>query len=465
LTGTCSAAAWSSPTTRQWRAGRGARTRLWPARLASRTRGGQGLSWEYDGDGNRTRFTDAHGTTTIYTRDAAGRLAAVSNPSLGEAAFTHDASGRLTSATSGDLVQESVYRYGSLSEHSRTDRTDLLPADVTLIGRDGDGRITAQTRAGAATRYGYDGAGQMVSAATTRNGDQDNSVPAAVSEWEYDARGRLLREALRGGSRVYDHDAAGQLLSVTEPDGTRTEYVHDGLGRRTRLIGPDGSWTEYARGPTGHLKSTVDRTPDGAELSRHELWLDALGELAAVDRSELWWDTAAVSGLAAVLPAGVTLTGNGGLDAAGLEWLGARAYDPVTRGFLSTDPLAPVLGTGWDGNPYAYAGNNPLNTTDPSGLKPLTDDELKAYDKSAGSHWEYVVAGLAVAGAVAAMFVPGLNIIAAGAIAGALAPGGISAFSQKAQKGSVDWWSVLGNTAVGAVTGLQVAAQLYGPKV
>jgi uncharacterized protein RhaS with RHS repeats len=106
----------------------------------------------------------------------------------------------------------------------------------------------------------------------------------------------------------------------------------------------------------------------------------------------------------------------------------------VTRGFLSTDPLAPVLGAGWDGNPYAYAGNNPLNTTDPAGLKPLTDDELKAYDKSAGSHWEYVVAGLAVAGAVAAMFVPGLNIIAAGAIAGALAPGGISAFSQKAQK-------------------------------
>jgi YD repeat-containing protein len=136
-------------------------------RLASRTRGGQGLSWEYVGDGNRTRFTDAHGTSTIYTRDAAGRLTAVSNPSLGEAAFTHDAAGRLTSATSGDLVQERAYRYGSLSEHSRTDRTDLLSADVTLIGRDGDGRITALTRAGAATRYGYDGAGQMVSAATT----------------------------------------------------------------------------------------------------------------------------------------------------------------------------------------------------------------------------------------------------------------------------------------------------------
>ena len=66
-----------------------------------------------------------------------------------------------------------------------------------------------------------------------------------------------------------------------------------------------------------------------------------------------------MSGLAGALPAGITLTGNGGLDIAGLEWLGARAYDPATRGFLSTDPLSPVLGAGWDGNPYAYAATTP----------------------------------------------------------------------------------------------------------
>ncbi|MEC5193550.1 MULTISPECIES: RHS repeat domain-containing protein, partial [unclassified Arthrobacter] len=64
--------------------------------LASRTRGGQGLSWGYDGDGNRTRFTDAHGTTTTYVRNAAGRVTAVANPRLGEAVFTHDAAGRIT---------------------------------------------------------------------------------------------------------------------------------------------------------------------------------------------------------------------------------------------------------------------------------------------------------------------------------------------------------------------------------
>ncbi|NUU31146.1 DUF6531 domain-containing protein [Arthrobacter sp. C9C5] len=496
-------------------------------RLTSRTRGGQGMSWEYDADGNRAAFTDAHGTTTRYTRDAAGRVTAVRNALLGEAVFTHDASGRLTAAIAGELVQEWLYRNGALAEHSRTDRTDQGSADVTLIGRDGDGRITGLTRAGAVTRYRYDGAGQMVAAATTRDGSPD----VAVSGWEYDAGGRLLRETFPGGSRAYQYDLAGQLLSVTEPDGSWTEYIHDGLGRRTRQIRPDGSWTEYAWGQTGQLKGMADRYPDGGQLSRYELWVDALGELAAVDGSELWWDTAnpiptlagigggqilslpggvtgigdawtapgwraarptdqtdpwavigaaaastpepgaaglgAVSALAGALPAGITLTGNGGLDIAGLEWLGARAYDPATRGFLSTDPLTPVLGAGWDGNPYAYAGNNPLNTTDPTGLRPLTDDELKAYDGSnrgafaaAGdwwkNNWEYVAAGAAIVAGVALMCtgVGGpVGLVLMGAASGALVSAGASIGMQKASTGEVDWGHVGRDALIGGAAG------------
>ena len=123
--------------------------------------------------------------------------------------------------------------------------------------------------------------------------------------------------------------------------------------------------------------------------------------------------------------------------------LGARAYDPVTRGFLSTDPLAPVLGAGWDGNPYAYAGKNPLNATDPTGLRPLTDDELKAYDKSAGSHWEYVVGGLSAVAGAALMFVPGGQVAGMG-----LMSFGADVVIQKATKGEVNWAQ---SAAMGAV--------------
>ncbi|MBP3036570.1 hypothetical protein J2M53_09940 [Arthrobacter sp. zg-ZUI100] len=151
------------------------------------------------------------------------------------------------------------------------------------------------------------------------------------------------------------------------------------------------------------------------------------------------------SGVSTGLPAGISLTGSGGLDVAGLEWLGARAYDPAARGFLSTDPLPPVLGAGWDGNPYAYAGNNPLNATDPAGLHPLTDEDLKAYDASSrgafaavgdwmSDNWEYVVGGAAIVGGAALLFVPGGQLVGAGLISF-----GADVVIQKATTGEVNW--------------------------
>ncbi|MEQ4520621.1 RHS repeat-associated core domain-containing protein, partial [Pseudarthrobacter sp. B907] len=156
---------------------------------------------------------------------------------------------------------------------------------------------------------------------------------------------------------------------------------------------------------------------------------------------------------------------SGGLDIAGLEWLGARAYDPATRAFLSTDPLAPVLGAGWDGNPYAYAGNNPINTTDPTGLRPLTDDELKAYDGSSraafaaagdwlGDNWEYIAGGaMVIAGGV-------LMATGVGGPAGmVLIAAGADTIIQKATTGGVNWGQVALSGALGGFGGASIAAR------
>ena len=48
----------------------------------------------------------------------------------------------------------------------------------------------------------------------------------------------------------------------------------------------------------------------------------------------------------------------------GLVLMGHRYYDPRTGRFISQDPAG--SGNNW----YAYAGNNPVNKTDPSGLMP-----------------------------------------------------------------------------------------------
>jgi hypothetical protein len=44
-----------------------------------------------------------------------------------------------------------------------------------------------------------------------------------------------------------------------------------------------------------------------------------------------------------------------------MQYLRARYYDPASGRFLGRDPVP-------GGNPYAYAGNNPVNFTDPTGL-------------------------------------------------------------------------------------------------
>ncbi len=47
----------------------------------------------------------------------------------------------------------------------------------------------------------------------------------------------------------------------------------------------------------------------------------------------------------------------------GLVYLRNRVYDPATAQFLSVDPLKAITG-----EPYSYAGDNPINYSDPTGL-------------------------------------------------------------------------------------------------
>lgn len=467
-------------------------------RLIERARGSEVLRWEYDGDGARTAMTGPGDARTVYEHDPCGRVIALTHTAFGRATIEYDAAGRVVRTAAGDLLQEWRYHDGDLVQHSRTDADGVT---VTRVGRDADGRIVRIDDGASVVDYSYDAAGQLVAADSSASGNR---------RWIYDKGGRLLAESIGGSERTFRYDLAGQVQESSGPSGATT-YRYDGAGRRLeRVTGP--LRTEYGWDGLGRLR-TVAHTDDAGSTST-PVWVDALGELAAVGDAGVWWDSAvglpSPVGVAgepvAVAPGGLTgmgsgwsaagwrsvrdadsadpwqvpgvdavagavgFTGAGGLTVAGVEWLGARAYDPASHGFLSVDPLPPVLGAGWSGNPYAYAGNDPVHLLDPSGLRPITDAELRAYahqqqgalavaGESVGdwwSHnWEYVVGGLAIAAGVALMFtgVGGPAGLALMAVSGAFMAGGVSAVSQKAQNGMVDWGRVGTDALVGAATG------------
>lgn len=61
-------------------------------------------------------------------------------------------------------------------------------------------------------------------------------------------------------------------------------------------------------------------------------------------------------------------------DSTGLTQVGARYYDSTTARFVSVDPVMdPTDPQQWHG--YAYASNNPVTNSDPSGLRPQEHDD------------------------------------------------------------------------------------------
>lgn len=450
--------------------------------LIARSRGNECLRWEYDSHGSRTAFIDIHGRRTNYSYDRSGRLVGVKGPESGEWRLEYDGLGHLASAGGNHIKHQYAYVDGNLTKH--VTYSDDRKRTATLEW-DSDEHISAVDIDGAKIHYSYDAANQLVGL-TTNEGQ---------AVWEFDISGRMTRETRVDGTKYqHEYDAAGQLLQRRQADSTDegvTSYRYDGLGRRVEQVHGNGDRTCYGWGPLGYL-AELTRKNGNADSIVVNFWVDALGELGSVGNQDVWCDTAsplhplinfgeeqsrsiegthgdavhhttalhaddpwAIAGLVPGMGSapGAGLTSQGSLAIGGLEWLGARVYDSASRSFLSTDPLMGTPGAAWGSNPYSFAGNNPLAFSDPTGLRPATDADLEAYVQRHGSHWEYLVAAGLVLVAVAAMFVPGLNVIVVGAIVGATTSAAFSIVTQKVSTGDVDWGKVGVDALVGAVVG------------
>ena len=162
----------------------------------------------------------------------------------------------------------------------------------------------------------------------------------------------------------------------------------------------------------------------------------------------------------------VRIRGALGLD--GLSLMGARVYDTATRSFLTTDPLLAPPGAAWGPNPYSFAGNDPVNLADPTGMAPVSDEQLRAYNQAhsgmlasawdaatswVADNWQYVAAAAVVVAGVA-MVATGVGAgVGASILVGAASSGVFSAGSQYITTGHIDWRQVALDTAIGGASG------------
>jgi RHS repeat-associated protein len=196
---------------------------------------GQVVTASYNVAGQMTALTYPDGLIVSYDYDGNGRLVGLHDSRAGDAVYALDADGRLlTEQLPGRSARRYHYDGGLLSRFLAF--RDEEPVFRVRLLRDPDGRILSQEGTGCLIRYGYDAAGQLVSAvhhqAAPGPADRGREAGRARADvhYTYDAVGN--RTVLRGGDAEthYRYDAADQLLAK-QAGGRRVEYRYDSSGR------------------------------------------------------------------------------------------------------------------------------------------------------------------------------------------------------------------------------------------
>jgi RHS repeat-associated protein len=198
-----------------------------------------------------------------------------------------------------------------------------------------------------------------------------------------DANVRVLVEVngwYEGATKTwtYAYNGDGLRTSKTAPDGTLTTFAWDQSGDLPLLIAEttSGNTTRYIYGPAGLPVATV--LSDGTvryhhadQLGSTRMLTNSAGSSIGTATFEAYGKPSGVSGITTPLGYAGQYT-----DAeTGFQYLRARYYDPATATFLNRDPIERITRSA-----FGYAGGNPLNYVDPTGLAGFQIGPVKVGD-------------------------------------------------------------------------------------
>jgi RHS repeat-associated protein len=377
-------------------------------------------TYGYDDAGQVTSLTDPAGRNYSFFYDSRGNLKAAQYPNGtfawneynqgGWLTAVYDRHGTLPStlpstapADSAPLV-EYTYSYDSLGRQTQVGRSgDGLTTQTWTYGYDALSRLKTVELPGGTNRvYSFDldsnrtevtDDGTTVSAytydpATTAGVDQLTSQTGPTRSFTYNSDGEMTHrgsdtitwdgwERMTGGTFggntvAYGFDPLGRQRSRTY-GGATTRYLYSGAGDaptfETTSVGPVTS--AAVEGPSGDLAHYDGPPTTSSPVSF--LYYNGHGDLAAEAGTSgartANYNYDAFGAVTPTAPAGVTSERwTGGFDkqtdaSAGLIQMGARPYDPTLGRFLAVDPV-----DGGSANNYDYAGQDPINGYDLSGL-------------------------------------------------------------------------------------------------
>jgi len=290
------------------------------------------MNYTRNGDGQITADSEAGlpGSGGSYAYNQLGQLSAYNGSSYtydqaddptqqnGAAGFQFNAGNELTAGPTVGSPNPTAYGYDNEGERTTT----TPPADVAV----------------APTGYGYDQADDLVSASRAASG----SSPAITDSYAYNGDGLRQSETTASGTSQLTWDVSGSLPLLAQ-DGS-TSFIY----------GPDGLPAEQIDGSGNVLYYHHDQQGSTRALT------DAYGNVVGTFSYDPYGNPTGSTGTATT-PLGY----DGQLTDAdtGLIYLRARVYDPATGQFLTRDPLDAQTRQA-----YEYAGNDPIDMSDPSGL-------------------------------------------------------------------------------------------------